>query len=718
MGMESFESLVSLYEKEKEAGADGERMIELLLEIGKISYEERLMYELQLWYWKEGYPAKAKRVCRQMRQFFHEGEWVDRAAEALQLIEQDEDIPEELETRWLGAGKQEENTEVEEITPESEVTEPEIVPKRNPASKVIKHEFVPENKPESEVTKPEIVPVQEPAPAETQPSSTDEPEIIREAFKDIIGMDSVRQEMSGFYNIARLEKLREQQLGITGNSSRGYNFVLYGNPGTGKTTVARIIGKLLYALGIRENDKFMEVDRSKLVSEYVGQTAKNVQKAVEEIKGGVLFIDEAYSLYKKDDAKDFGQEAIDTLLKHMEDHRSDYSVILAGYRAQMTDMLDHANPGFRSRFTYHILLPDYSDEELLKIADQIAGSHQYKIDEKGHEALRKRIERERIDETFGNARFIREVINDAEKNLANRLVREKRFDRDALIWLRAEDIYPEGKNEKKLSELLDELNQLTGLSEVKKSISELLDKLAVQKEAERRGITGNFQVGTLHMAFKGNAGTGKTTVARLLGKILAGMNVLKRGDVFIEVTRADLIGQYQGHTAAKVKDVVRSALGGVLFIDEAYALVKDSGDSFGREAVDTLVAEKENHRDALVVILAGYTSEIDRFLGENQGLRSRVTRDIYFEDYSVSEMVDIFCKMAKHDNLILDEGLIPKIQSLLEMESRKKDFGNGRGVRNVYEQICRRKDSRVAALLRRGALLEDKDFVTLKSEDI
>lgn len=670
---ESFESLVKIYQTEKRRDADPQRMIELLTQISQISYEEKLMGELALWYWKDGYPAKARRICKQIKQFFQNGLWVERANIALEKLKNDEDLSEELEKEWLWG---EENDSCSTLAAVCEKAE------------------------------------------EKSEKEAGIPPIIEEAFQGIVGMESVKRELVSFYNIARLEKLREQELGIDRNDSRSYNFVLYGNPGTGKTTVARIIGKVLYALGIRSEDKFMEVDRSRLVSEYIGQTAKNVQKVLEEVKGGTLFIDEAYSLYKKDSSQDFGQEAIDTLLKDMEDHRRDYSVILAGYRTQMTEMLNHANPGFRSRFTYHIVIPDYSDDELMEIAANVAKSHHYSIEEKGYEAIKKRIDRERIDETFGNARFIREVINEAEKNLANRLVTMKNFTQADLTLLRAEDIFPEEKETKGLEELLTELNALTGLASVKESVSELLDKIAVQKEAEKRGIKGNFYTGTLHMTFKGNAGTGKTTVARLLGKILAEMGILKRGDVFVEVTRADLIGQYQGHTAAKVKDVVRSAMGGVLFIDEAYALVKDSNDSFGREAVDTLVAEMENHRDALVVILAGYTEDIDRFLMENQGLRSRVTRDLFFEDYSVDELLEIFCGLAKKDGVLLGEALLPVVRELLADKSTASDFGNGRGVRNIYEAICRKRDKRIASRIRQGKILSNEDFLRIEENDI
>lgn len=673
---ESFEKLKETWRKEKKRDANPEHMISLLTELGQISYEEELMGDLFLWYWKAGYPAKARRVCKQLKQFFPNSVWSGRADQALNMLKEGEDLPEELEEEWLWR---------EGIPAESGI-----------------FRTCPEERAK--------------APARHRDDSV--PPVIEEAFQGIVGMESVKRELVSFYNIARLEKLREQELNVGRNDSRSYNFVLYGNPGTGKTTVARIIGRVLYALGIRQSDKFMEVDRSRLVSEYIGQTARNVQKALEEVKGGTLFIDEAYSLYKKDNSRDFGQEAIDTLLKDMEDNRWDYSVILAGYRTQMTEMLDHANPGFRSRFTYHIVIPDYTDQELLKIAENIASAHHYKIEEKGYEALKKRIDRERIDETFGNARFIREVINDAEKNLANRLVAMGNFGQKDLTILKAEDIFPEEKEEKNLQELLEELNGLIGLASVKESVEELLDKIAVQKEAQRRGIPGDFSMGTLHMAFKGSAGTGKTTVARLLGRLLAELGVLKRGDVFVEVTRADLIGQYQGHTAAKVKDVVRSALGGVLFIDEAYALVKDKSDSFGREAVDTLVAEMENHRGALVVILAGYTADINRFLKENQGLRSRVTKDLIFADYTSEELLEIFYGLAKRAGVLMEEELLPAVRQRILKESGAPDFGNGRGVRNVFEAVCRKRDRRVAALLRKGAELKNQDFLRITEEDL
>ena len=683
--MGEYERLVLDYQEMKRENANIDEILDILKEISEYTNDERLMFEQALWYWKAAYPARAKRVCKQLINYFHDGEWVEKAKNVLEMVNNDEDFPAEME-KFLQA----ESAAVAKATEKLGMS----------TGKNLKNE-------ETSTEAP------------TTPMQPEEPAIIREAFEGLVGMDSVKKELISFYNIARLEKLREQKLGLSKNTSRSYNFVLYGNPGTGKTTVARIIGKVLYALGIRENDSFMEVDRSKLVSGYIGDTAIQVQKTLKEIKGGTLFIDEAYSLYKKGDEKDFGKEAIDTLLKDMEDHRSEYSVIMAGYKMPMIDMLNHANPGFRSRFTYHIDIPDYSDEELLTIADNIAKSHHYKIEEKGYEALKKRIAKERIDETFGNARFIRTVIDEAEAHLANRLAKMSNFTQEDLTTLCAEDIFPEENQGKGLDALLEELENLIGLHDVKETVQTLLDMISVQKDMEELGISTGNEIGTLHMSFKGNAGTGKTTVARLLGKILGEMGVLKRGDIFVEVKREDLVGQYQGHTAAKVKDVVRSAMGGVLFIDEAYALVNGDGDSFGKEAVNALVAEMENHRDSLVVILAGYTSDIDRFLAENQGLRSRVTRDLFFEDYTLEEMVQMFKKQVKSGGFRMEEELDADIAELLLTKMQETaDFGNGRGVRNVFEKVKTNRARRISAAKRSGLSLTKDDYVTITKDDL
>lgn len=662
--IDHFDAQKLLYQIKKALHLTEDELIKVLDEICKYSYDDELMYELAYMYARKSNVGKCRRICKTIQNSFRSGIWVEKANS---LLEQGCLVS---NTKEAVASSEKNDLDTSDL---------------------------------------------EDKPMPTKKSS-DLPDFLEEAFSEMIGMGSVKQELKKFYDLARVEKLRAEKLGIPANSERSYNFVLYGNPGTGKTAVARIIGKVLYTLGIRENENFIEVDRGKIVSEHIGETAKLTLAAIKSASGGTLFVDEAYSLYKND-SQDFGQEAIDTLLKDMEDNRANYSVIMAGYRDQMTDMLNHSNPGFRSRFSFHIDIPDYSDDELIQIAHLIASKHHYRIDNDGDEAIRKAIAKERIDETFGNARFIRELIEKAELNMSSRLANESEISEDDLIVLKAEDIFLQHNNEETLDSLIEELDKLTGLKDAKKRVHELVSIIGEQKEAERRGLSIGNSATTMHMTFKGNAGTGKTTVARIIGRILGELGVLKRGNVFIECSREDVIGQYQGHTAEKMKNVIRSALGGVLFIDEAYSLKNGDGDSFGQEAINTLVAAMENYRESLVVILAGYTTDIDQFLSSNQGLRSRVAYDLFFEDYTIDEMTDIFYSMVIHDGLKISGDIRTVVRNTLAKKSNSTDFGNARGVRNIFELVKNSKAKRNIAKKERGEELTNSDLESIYAED-
>lgn len=246
--------------------------------------------------------------------------------------------------------------------------------------------------------------------------------------------------------------------------------------------------------------------------------------------------------------------------------------------------------------------------------------------------------------------------------------------------------------------LLEELDTLVGLAPVKQAVRSLVNFLRVQRLRIQHNLPSKQL--SIHMVFTGSPGTGKTTVARLLARIFKAMGLLPRGHL-VETDRAGLVGGYLGQTAIKTEDVIQKALGGVLFIDEAYALAREtagqSGDSFGTEAIDTLLKAMEDNRDQLVVIAAGYQGPMHGFLESNPGLRSRFTRFIDFPDFSPPELLEIFAKLAAASEYVLPEETIAKAMSVFHTAytDRGRAFGNGRLVRNVFERACVRQADRL-----------------------
>ena len=266
-------------------------------------------------------------------------------------------------------------------------------------------------------------------------------------------------------------------------------------------------------------------------------------------------------------------------------------------------------------------------------------------------------------------------------------------------------------NTKSFDELSDELNSLIGLENVKKEIEDLVAFNKVQQSREKIGLKKTNR--TMHMAFLGNPGTGKTTVARIVGNMY---RTLGKGH-FIEATRTDLIAEYQGQTALKVKRLIQKAKGGVLFIDEAYSITEnEKSDSYGRECLTELTKALEDYRFDLVVIVAGYDDLMKKFFESNPGLKSRFNYFITFEDYTVDQMFDIFLSYCKKEDYILQESATEKLKKYLEQQSdiSKNKNANGRFVRNVFDKIIMNQAKRLSNL----SLATKENYVTILEEDI
>lgn len=273
--------------------------------------------------------------------------------------------------------------------------------------------------------------------------------------------------------------------------------------------------------------------------------------------------------------------------------------------------------------------------------------------------------------------------------------------------------YPELESRTELNRVIAELENLVGLHEIKDLVLEIFALLFVNQRRVEAGLKTEPQV--LHMVFKGNPGTGKTTVARIIGSIFKEMGVLSKGHL-IEVERADLVGEYIGHTAQKTRDLIKKAIGGILFIDEAYSLSRGGDKDFGREAIDTLVKGMEDHRKNFILILAGYEHEMERFLRSNPGLPSRFPIQIQFPDYSLDDLLEIADIMCVQRQYKMAPACITKLRQMIQKEMNQPyhAFSNGRFVRNILEKAVRNQALRII----KQQLTSKDELMTLRAEDL
>ena len=492
-------------------------------------------------------------------------------------------------------------------------------------------------------------------------------------LNSLVGISEVK------YRIKEIMKYIEYQKKIGEEKFVNLNMIFKGESGTGKTTVAKLVANLLCDIGVIKTNKVIEVVGKDLIGEHLGQTAPKTQKIIDSAIDGVLVIDEAQTIMTSKGSADYPAECIATLCNNIDVYKDRLVIIFAGYTREMNEFKNR-NQGLASRIGFEIEFESFTLDELVDIFKLKLNEKEFDIENGVIDKIRKIIQKAKIAKNFGNARYIDtlferlvmthainandnnlKLITNDDVNLMERTIHEK---------------------ERSVDDVLKDLNSLIGLKEIKDIIDGFVSVLEFNKKVDH---DSDFN---LHMIFKGNAGTGKTTVARLIADIYYSLGYIKKNKV-TEVQAQDLIGQWLGQTGPKTQAVIDSALDGVLFIDEAYSLMEHKGStaSYTAECIATLLKAMEDYKGRLIVIFAGYTEEMIQFRDLNPGLKSRIGFELTFSDYTIDELVQIFKKKVKDYKFNVDEKAINKVRKILEEAKKVENFGNGRFVDNMLQKI-------------------------------
>lgn len=510
-------------------------------------------------------------------------------------------------------------------------------------------------------------------------------EEIKYKLNSIIGMSNLKEFINSIDNNFKVQRIRKR-LGLK-NSNISLNMIFEGNAGVGKTNAARITFEYLNALGILSKGIFIEASKADFVTENISDTAKKTMEVINSALGGVLFIDEAYSLCEGEDDK-VGKEIIEALLKGIEDNKDDLIVILAGYEKDMENFLA-INQGLKSRFPNKITFEDYNPVEMYEIALNIAKSKGYRIDKSAKEGLIDLFTKNQLTgkSDLGNARFVRNVVENAIMDASKKYLTDNKKQIDLL----EKDNFNFKVNAK--FNLEEKLKSIIGLEEVKTLIRNQYKLIAAHEKRKAAGVETKIDQ-NLNMVFAGNPGTGKTSVARLVAEMLNSMGLLKIGQL-IETDRSGFVANTTEETAKKTEEKFKEAIGGILFIDEAYTLANDK---LGRDAIEVLLKLIEDYSNEVIVILAGYEKEMENFFDVNIGLRSRFPLWTNFQDYNPDELLQMAIKLIEKSGFKLSKNAYMALKnSLIDVyENSDAQSGNGRMVRNYVENLIRNQSIRIA----------------------
>lgn len=525
-------------------------------------------------------------------------------------------------------------------------------------------------------------------------------EEVMAEFDKYVGIDEIKKTMLSIVNSIRsFERLHPGETYILKD-----HYIFIGNPGTGKTTIARVFADALSAMGFLPSGQLVEVSPGDLKGQYQGHTAPKVDAAFDRAMGGVLFIDEAYGVWNGEN-DDFGTEAVTALIKNAEDRRGKMIAILAGYEKEM-GVFSTANPGIASRFNVNIKFRDYKGPELTEIARRMIKAQGYTLDNSAELGIGKFFDKMELakQKDFANARDVRNAVDKAIKTQNTRIQKESSkpgFDASKEFVLTMNDI--SGSSEKpplSVDEVLAQLDDLIGMDDIKQEIRKLANVAMVNRMRMERGL-GSAALQPVNIILTGNPGTGKTTIAKRLGEVLHAAGVLP-SDKVVEREAKTILSGYINESGRNMEKAVDEAMGGVLFIDEAYNLlpVPGSMNNTGNEALDALMTRMENDKGKFVVVIAGYKDRMEELTRRgNPGLISRFNKRFHIDDYSAEELIRIFkFNLEKRNFKITGEAEAELRKTVKHMVDNKGlHFGNAREVVNLLNEAMELQGNRIAS---------------------
>ena len=532
----------------------------------------------------------------------------------------------------------------------------------------------------------------------------------KSALDGYVGRESLKQELDLL--VAEAKSAQSRRAAGVGTVLEPRYFVFAGNAGTGKSTAARALGRMFADAGALSSGHLVAVDRADLVGEYTSSSWRLMRRAFERALGGVLCIEDANTLLSEDGGSTQDRVVINALLASIQDNAKDLVVVLTGSDAGINGLLK-SNSELADLFTKVLRFPDFSENDLVALFQAKAADAGFVLGDGVSTKVRRLIKAAPRTSIAGNARFAINLLERCTSLQARRVFADgvsagkeidthKEFGTHNEVeqshQILAADV-PGTLGQASQVELsndpITEIDRLVGLDKVKREVHLLIAE--AKAEPLRRDAGMPAASPTRHLVFTGNPGTAKTTIARLIAAVYAKFGLLSSGHL-VEVSRADLIARYLGQTAPKVRAAVERALGGVLFIDEAYALTPEHrDDTYSTEAITELIKLMEEHRDDLVVIVAGYANKMARFLDANPGLASRFPSVLRFSDYTEDELVAIFELKASEAGYTLHDGVNATVRKLLKAAPRNDSFGNGRLMRNLLDRAIALQAQRITA---------------------